>query len=195
VTVAALAAGDVFGENSFFSGAARNATVEAVEDGTLIEIGPDLYERVMQSNPRASSLIQRYYKERILDRLLATSPTFGLLSQGERRELLGKMTLRSFDPGFRIFARGSPCKAVVLVKRGQVDVSEEPDGEVVETKGPGSIVGDLEAVSGEASATSLAAGTDVEAFVLRATDLVELVDRQEGRRSRWTQAAKGFRTS
>ena len=89
----------MFGESSFFSRTTRNATVVAVEDSALIEIDQALYESVMRDNPQAASLLARYYKERIVDRILATSPTFGLLTAAERKELLAKMTLRSFEPG------------------------------------------------------------------------------------------------
>src|SRR5205814_1544307 len=112
INVASLAPGDFFGENSFFSGARRNATVEAVENTSVIEIGQLLYDRVMRGNPKASSILLRFYKERIVDRLLATSPTFGLLSAAERKEVLAKLALGAFDDGTEIVKKGERHTAV-----------------------------------------------------------------------------------
>jgi CRP-like cAMP-binding protein len=183
VNVASLAAGEFFGENSFFSGGRRNATVEALEPSSLIEIDPPLYERIMGKNPKAASVLARFYKERIVDRILATASTFGRLNARERREVLDKLVLRSLADGTVIVRAGARCEGVCLVKRGAIELRDGSAEPVV--LGPGSVFGEVEAVTGEpCTATAVAVG-NFEAFVLRAKELIAIIDRVPARRNTW----------
>jgi serine/threonine protein kinase/CRP-like cAMP-binding protein len=188
VNVASLQPGDFFGENSFFSGAPRNATVEAIEKACLIEIDPPLYDRVMSGNPKAASVLSRFYKERIVDRILATSSTFGILAPSERREVLVRLKLTTFDRGTELMRRGLPCEAIYLIKRGNARVSG--GAQEVMNLGPGTVLGEHAAVAGGPSSVSAVAGQDFEAFVLKAADLSLLLARQPAKREAWLRAAK-----
>jgi serine/threonine protein kinase/CRP-like cAMP-binding protein len=188
VNVASLQPGDFFGENSFFSGAPRNATVEAVEKTALIEIDPALYDRVMSGNPKASSVLTRFYKERIVDRILATAPTFGLLPPSERREILGKLKLRMFAKGTELMRRGASAEHVYLVKRGSARVMMDASGSAM-ILGPGAVLGEHPVVTGGPSAISASAGDEFEAFVLKGADLNQVLARQPERREAWLKAA------
>ena len=93
IYLASMTAGDFFGENSFFTGALRSATVEASETLSVLEIDRTLYDTVMAGNPEASNVLLRFYKERIVDSLLATSTVFGLLESQARKALIDKFKL------------------------------------------------------------------------------------------------------
>lgn len=187
INVASLAPGDFFGENSFFSGAKRNATVEAVEDAALIEISPSLYQRVMSDNPKAASTLSRFYKERIVDHILATSSTFGLISPPERKELLARLLLRPFPRGTTLVARGGPCEDVFLIKRGNAEIDAE--GEEPYYLGAGKILGERAVVEKTPVKFNAVAGDNFEALVLKGRDLWAILQRKPERIEAWLRAA------
>jgi serine/threonine protein kinase/CRP-like cAMP-binding protein len=191
IYVASLTAGSFFGENSFFSGAPRSATVEATEEVALIEIDMPLYERAMRGHPEAAGILERFYKERIVDSILAQSSTFGLLSGSERKKLLAHFTLQTFEPGSRIIQQGAPCKQLYLVKSGLVDILGN-DGEkekYVTTRGAGTILGELAVVTGGMSANSVVAKEVVEAFVLSSDDIEAVLSKSPGEKRHWMRVA------
>lgn len=179
VYVAALVAGDFFGENGFFSGSPRSATVEALEPAALIEIDPNLYARVMSGNPWAANILDRFYMERIVDSILATSPAFGLLSPSERRALLDKFRPAAFDAGARIVTGGVAPSALYVVKSGEAAVCREEgaEREVVSVLGPGSIIGEEAIVTGAAPAASVIAMQRVESFRVSAGEIEAMIAR------------------
>lgn len=188
INVASLAPGDFFGENSFFSGAKRNATVEAVEDAALIEISPSLYQRVMSDNPKAASTLSRFYKERIVDHILATSSTFGLIGAPERKELLSRLVLKPFPKGTTLIARGSPCEELYLIKRGSAEISREGEEKSVYL-GPGKILGERAVVEKTPVNFTAVAGENFEALVLKGRDLLAVLQRKPERIEAWLRAS------
>jgi len=74
------------------------------------------------------------------------------------------------------------------LKRGSAELKAEGSDEVT-VLGPGAILGEHSAISGEPSTVSAVARGDFEAFVLRASDLVAIVKRSPERRQAWLKAA------
>ena len=171
VNLASLTAGDVFGENSFFTGAPRSATVEAADTVEAVEIDRRLYLDVMKGNADAERILLRFYKERIVDVLLATSPTFGLLDPVQRRGILDQFDFRSFTRGDPVISPGVAADEIYLIKEGQARVysgtGESGSGASV-VLGPGAMLGEHAALHGQPQPAGVIAETALEVLTLGA---------------------------
>jgi cAMP-dependent protein kinase regulator len=168
VYLSALTAGDFMGENSFFTGAPRSATVQAVTPVRAFELGREHYDRIVGTHQEAAMILMRFYKERIVETLLAKSPTLGLLPKEERTALVDHFTLSVFQPGATIIREGSRTRSIYLIKSGAASVYTEQDGErtAFSDIGPGTIFGEVAALRDIRRTATVAAKTEVEALEL-----------------------------
>jgi len=117
-----LKAGDFFGEFGFFADARRHATVEALAETTVLEITKKDLQEIIQEFPSLSQVLFNFYKERVLDTLLATSPLFQSFSPQERREILGMFAAENFPAGAMVLEEGTPGDTLYIIKKGEVEV-------------------------------------------------------------------------
>ena len=122
VFITELTEGDFFGEFGFFSNSRRQATVEAVVDTEVLEITKKDLEEIIREFPSVSEVLLKFYKERILDSLLATSALFRSFPIQERKQILGKFTVEAFPAGATVLEEGSPGDSLYIIKTGQVEV-------------------------------------------------------------------------
>ncbi len=146
--LSSLTAGDFFGENSFFTGAPRSATVEALYPTEVFEIDRALYDRVMRDNPNANQVLLKFYKERIVDVVLAKSPVFGLLPNDDRRAIVAQFSLAVFEPGQVVIRQGETTDSIYLIKEGSAEVFSEAGGvrRSLSVLGPGTVFGEVAAL-------------------------------------------------
>jgi len=117
-----LTDGDFFGEFAYFANARRQATVEALEDTEVLEMTKDELQRVIQEFPPVSKVLFKFYKERVLDNLLAASTLFQGFPPEERRKLLDEVTLEEFPAGNLVIEEGTPGDCLYIIKSGEVEV-------------------------------------------------------------------------
>ncbi|MBI4949723.1 MAG: cyclic nucleotide-binding domain-containing protein [Deltaproteobacteria bacterium] len=122
VRLATLKEGSIFGEFGFFSGSKRASDVRAVKDSVILEITKAEIEEIIKTHERVSSILFDFYKERVVDRLMALSEIFKPLSAGERKEMLGRLTLKRFEKGASIAKEGERGETMYLIKSGAVQV-------------------------------------------------------------------------
>jgi CRP-like cAMP-binding protein len=177
VYLSSMSAGDFFGENSFFTQAPRSATVEAVEHVEAFEIDQSLYDTLMKQTPQASAVLLQFYKERIVDALLAKSPVFGLLPPEARRALVAKFNLREFAPASVVIEEGDPSNNIFLIKNGHAEVSTSKGGPRthLSTIGPGSLFGEVAAVRHIRRTAQVMAKTPLETLELTGIEFDEVL--------------------
>ena len=122
ISLNVLKEGDFFGEFGFFAEAKRQATVEALEDTTALEIAKQDLQEIIQEFPSVSQVLFKFYKERVLDTLLATSSLFQSFSPQERRKILDNFTLEKFLAGAMVLEEGAPGDSMYIIKKGEVEV-------------------------------------------------------------------------
>jgi serine/threonine protein kinase/CRP-like cAMP-binding protein len=168
VYVASLSAGDFFGENSFFSGSPRSATVEALGNVVALEIDRTLYEKVMAENPEASSILVQFYKERVVDSIFAMSPIFGVLPSSQRRELMELLQLRKIEQGDVFMHEGEVAQSLYLVKNGhgRTYCADNGEARVLSEIGPGMMVGEMDVLLEAPRSASMIADSAMEVFQL-----------------------------
>ena len=118
-----LQEGDFFGEFAFFSQAPRTATVEALEETEILEISKDDLDEVIREFPGVSRVLGNFYKERVVDTLVATSALFRSFSPSERKRLLQMFIPQEFPAGALVLEEGEPGDSLFLSKRGRLRFS------------------------------------------------------------------------
>jgi cAMP-dependent protein kinase regulator len=122
VFITELKDGDFFGEFGFFSNSRRQATVEAMENTEILEITKQDLEAIIKEFPPVSDVLFKFYKERVLDNLLATSTLFRSFPSAERKQILGKFTIEAFPIGATVLEEGAPGDSLYIIKTGRVEV-------------------------------------------------------------------------
>jgi CRP-like cAMP-binding protein len=161
--------GDFFGEFAFFANARRQATVEALEDTEVLEMNKEELQRVIQEFPPVSKVLFKFYKERVLDNLLAASALFQTFPPEERRKLLEEVTLEEFPAGALVIEEGTPGDCLYIIKSGEVEVfTPDPKKEklILATLQEGDYFGEISLITGRPRTASVK--------VLRAAELVRL---------------------
>ena len=114
--------GDFFGEFGFFSNSRRQATVEAMADTEVLEITKQDLEEIIKEFPPVSEVLFKFYKERVLDSLLATSSLFRSFPPQERKKILSNFKMETFPAGATVLEEGAPGDSLYIIKTGQVEV-------------------------------------------------------------------------
>ncbi len=161
--------GDFFGEFAYFANARRQATVEALEDTEVLEMTKEELQRVIQEFPPVSKVLFKFYKERVLDNLLAASTLFQTFPPEERRKLLEEVTLEEFPAGTLVIEEGTPGDCLFIIKSGEVEVftlDANREKLVLATLQEGDYFGEISLITGRPRTASVK--------VLRAAELVRL---------------------
>jgi CRP-like cAMP-binding protein len=164
-----LKGGDFFGEFAYFANARRQATVETLEDTEVLEMTKEELQRVIQEFPAVSKVLFKFYKERVLDNLLAASDLFQTFPHGERRKLLEEVTLEEFPAGTLVIEEGTPGDCLYIIKSGEVEVftlDAKREKLVLAKLQEGDYFGEISLITGRPRTASVK--------VLRAAELVRL---------------------
>ena len=173
VDVARLKEGEFFGEFGYFSNSRRQASASAVGDSELLELTRDILSEVGQKHPRINEVLFSFYKERVADKVMATSDLFRHLDKKERQEVLRKLTLQTFEPGALIIQEGCPGDYLYLIKSGKADVTTWRDEQemLLATIKEGEFFGEISLVTGASRTASVRARTHLETLRLSKADL------------------------
>ncbi|MEQ8275868.1 MAG: serine/threonine-protein kinase [Deltaproteobacteria bacterium] len=173
IYLTSLSDGDCFGEQSYFTGEPRSATIEALEEAWVLEASRSVLNRVVQDHPTIRESLRRFYKERLAASLLAKSPLFGHLGTKARKELAERFTFETYQTGDLVIREGDHSDAFYAIKSGTVRVyagdDEEPIGLAELTAGE--IFGEIAAIEGSRRTASVRAVDECELLRLEATEL------------------------
>lgn len=159
--------GTFFGEIGLVADVPRVATVVAVEDTVVLEVSRELVAELSLRFPALDGLVRAFYKSRLLQNLLRSSPLFTPLNPIERAELVDRFTVLRAERGEILLNQGSPGPGLFLLLRGRCGVSFR------DTQGEDHRLPDLSegAVMGE---ISLMNGSPVTATVKALSDSILL---------------------
>ncbi|MFO8056682.1 MAG: cyclic nucleotide-binding domain-containing protein [bacterium] len=123
-TLATLGPGDFFGEIGYFHGK-REASVIAVKRSLLLEMAKQDLDEVVKEFPRVKEVLLQFYRERVLDNLLRSSPLFKKLSEKERKQFGDSFHYREIPEGEAIVNEGDPGDSMFLIKSGEVSIQAQ----------------------------------------------------------------------
>lgn len=135
VTLSTLKEGEFFGEFGFFANAKREASVRATSPASILEIAKSDIDEIIAKHKRVAQVLFDFYKERVVDRLMALSPIFEPLTPVDRKAILARLTSRKFEQGVNIVNQGEIGDTMYLIKEGKVKVwvDESNKGKIVMT--------------------------------------------------------------
>jgi CRP-like cAMP-binding protein len=177
VEVATLGPGSFFGEFAVLSDQRRHASVVVVEPVELLEIRRDLIDELVAAHPGVARTLRTFYRERLLQTLLATAPFFQRLSPPERQAIAERFRPRRFGRGAQIIEEGAPGGGLYLILVGEVQVVRSgKDGAVVKlgTLGEGSYFGEMSLLRGGVASATVRATRMTEAVQLPPRDFYEM---------------------
>lgn len=123
VDLARLGEGHFFGEMALLSDAPRSATVTAETDAELLELDRPLLESLIEAHPSVDQALQRFYRQRLLANLMATSPVFRPFDRDVRRGLVERFSAVEAGPGEILVTEGQPSDGLYVVLTGEVAVT------------------------------------------------------------------------
>lgn len=181
VYLAGLADGDFFGEFSFLAERPRSATVEAITDSLLLEIDRAAVDEILRSDPSFTEPLLQFYKERVVELMMAKSPVFSLLEPHDRKSLLERSELVTHDDEQIVVEEGTRNDHLYFIKRGEVEIFRK-DGSglsiFINKLGAGQFFGEIAALKGTARTVSVRAMGEVSLFKIDSSALLEIVQRQ-----------------
>jgi CRP-like cAMP-binding protein len=177
VEVAQLKAGSFFGEFAVLADQRRHASVEVVDDVEILEISRQLLSELTAAHPGVARTLARFYRERLLETLVATAPFFAPLSPDERDEVSARFRPRRFGRGVPIIEEGEPGGGLYLILVGEVEVVRGPrESEVrLASLGEGSYFGEMSLLRGGVASATVRAQRTTEAVQLGPRDFYEVV--------------------
>jgi len=181
VQVAELGPGSFFGEFAVLSDQRRHASVQVVDPVELLEIRRELIDELVAAHPGVARTLRTFYRERLLQTLLATAPFFQQLGAAERASIAERFRPRRFGRGAQIIEEGAPGGGLYLILVGEVDVvraGKAKDGSdtIVKlgTLGEGSYFGEMSLLRGGVASATVKATRMTEAVQLPPRDFYEI---------------------
>jgi CRP-like cAMP-binding protein len=181
VYLAGLAEGDFFGEFSFLARQPRSATVEAVTDGVLLVVERGRLDALLQQDTSFVGPLLSFYKERVVELMMAKSPIFSLLAPKDRRALLDASTLLPVDDGQMLVEEGSQSDTFYFIKAGEMEVFRRDHGGhtvFINKLGSGQFFGEIAALRGTPRSVSVRAIGPGSVFAIDGKALQAIVARQ-----------------
>jgi CRP-like cAMP-binding protein len=160
ITLAHLGEGAFFGEMALLSGAPRTANVVAEEDTEILEVTDIVLRDLAKKHPQVITSLKNFYRQRLLNNVMAISPLFRDFDPSERRGIVGKFRMRQAAPTEMVIAEGKSVDGLYIVLHGIVQVSVK-NTEVARLK-EGEIFGEMSLLTRDpASATVTSVGNSI----------------------------------
>ncbi len=170
-----LTKGDFFGEMGFFGNNIRRASVDSVDESIIIELKKADVDNLIKKHRNIEEILLKFYKERILDLIVATTPIFYPLDVDVRKELVKNFNLKKYRKGEFIIKEGESSDAMFIIKSGKVAV--EKNGQSLAELGPSDFFGEIGLVTGQKRTADIIALTDVELMELKKSDVDVIISK------------------
>jgi cAMP-dependent protein kinase regulator len=159
--IAEMTEGDFFGEMSLLSSCPRFASVTAITPCDLLVLGRADLDRLTKEHPGVRTVIERFYKQRLLANVLRASPILREVGSGEASgtSLAELFTLEAHPAGKVLLAEGAPGgRGMYLLLRGRCEVFHRRAGgdeEAYPSLGEGDVFGEVSLLQGGAVTASV----------------------------------------
>jgi cAMP-dependent protein kinase regulator len=128
IVLAHLVDGAFFGEMALLAQAPRSASVIAEEETVLFEVSRAVLAEVIKNFSSVEGIIMRFYRQRLLSNLMATSPMFRALDSQQRKSLIEKFKSREVPANEKLLEEGAAGDGLYLLLTGKAEVSKKVDG-------------------------------------------------------------------
>jgi CRP-like cAMP-binding protein len=163
ITLAHLGEGAFFGEMALLSGAPRTANVAAEEETGILEVTDTVLRQLATRYPQVVTSLKNFYRQRLLNNVMAISPLFKDFDPSERKAIVEKFRMRQAASGEALIEQGKNSDGLYVVLHGSVQVVAQ-DIELARLK-EGDIFGEMSLLTREPAAATVRA--DGNAILLR----------------------------
>src|SRR6266849_6473622 len=122
--LATLEEGAFFGEMALLSGAPRTANVSAEDDTELLEVSDAVLRHLARNHPQVVKSLKNFYRQRLLNNVMAISPLFKDFDPAERKSIVEKFRMKQATPGEALINEGKNSDGLYVVLHGSVQVSK-----------------------------------------------------------------------
>ncbi len=127
VVLAHLGDGTFFGEMALLSESPRAASVIAEEETLLFQVSRDTLDQVVKNFGSVKHILLKFYRQRLLSNLMATSPIFKPLDANQRKTLIEQFKSREVPAQEKIIEEGQKGDGLYLLLAGRVEVSRKAE--------------------------------------------------------------------
>ncbi|MEK7705687.1 MAG: cyclic nucleotide-binding domain-containing protein [Myxococcota bacterium] len=128
LVLAHLGDGTFFGEMALLSESPRTASVIAEEETLLFQVTRDVLDGVVESFPSVRGILMKFYRQRLLSNLMATSAIFRPLDAQQRKSLVEQFKSREVAHNEKVLEEGQKGDGLYMLISGRVEVSKNVDG-------------------------------------------------------------------
>jgi CRP-like cAMP-binding protein len=132
ITLAHLGEGAFFGEMALLSGAPRTANVVAEEDTEILEVTDVVLRELAGKHPQVVRSLKNFYRQRLLNNVMAISPLFVDFDPGERKQIVEKFRMKQAAPGEVLITEGTNSDGLYVVLHGGVQVAKSKNKRPIE---------------------------------------------------------------
>jgi CRP-like cAMP-binding protein len=122
IKLAHLDEGAFFGEMALLSGAPRTANVVAELDTEVLEVSDVVLRDLAANHPPVVKSLKNFYRQRLLNNVMAISPLFRDFDPAERKSIVGKFRMKQAAGGDVLIQQGDSSDGLYVVLHGAVDV-------------------------------------------------------------------------
>ncbi len=176
--IAKLTTGDFFGEIALIGDQPRSATITALTDTQLISIDRPMMHKLIESDPAVLSVLLRFFRDRSVERLLATNPLFTVLSSRDRESLTKRFRFLEVSEGSVLLPQGEVPEGLVVLLAGRAEVIRNAEGGAVrlgELKA-GDVCGEMSLIQEQGAIALVRAQTKCLAIELPARLFLRIVN-------------------
>jgi CRP-like cAMP-binding protein len=169
IELALLGPGAFFGEFGLLTDQRRHASVRCVDDTEVLELRRDVLADLIRDHPIVQQTLRSFYKRRVLQMVLATSPLFRAVSPQERDAVIARFTTRRYVEGEVIVTEGEHAGAFYVILVGEVTVTcQDEDGADVQVGAlsEGQYFGEMSLISGYPAEATVRAARVTEVLAL-----------------------------
>ena len=166
-----LSEGDFFGEQAFMSRANHHDSAVAEGDVSVLMIDRNTFDAWVKKNAKIKEVVESFYRQRVLARVLAITPVFEGVPSDARAALADKFELHFFKKGDVVVSEGDVGESFFLIRSGKVQVStydakhhDQPI--VLNEMSDGSFFGEVALLTDKPRTATVIATTDLELMEL-----------------------------
>ncbi len=163
-----------FGEIALVTDLPRSATIRAVTRVELLAIDRAVLREALARHPEILTVMLRFVRDRLIDRITRTSELFRPFTPEEREELARKFELVEVVRDAVLITQGERADGLYLVVAGKVEVQRTGEA-VLATLGSGDVFGELSLLAGGGSTANVRSVTRVLALRMPASTFQEVI--------------------
>jgi CRP-like cAMP-binding protein len=123
IRLATLGPGTFFGEFALLTDSERHASVRCLTECELLELQRNDLAALVARHPMIDEILRDYYRTRVLQMVVATSPLFCAVTADDRSRMLSRFRRKNLAQNEVLLREGDESATLYVILLGQVAVS------------------------------------------------------------------------